>query len=294
MNNIYIRSRRQKFPEHISSLVDRIGRDRDSPGPSADDIRDDNDLEFLEMGAPGADVQSYFQAEIFPRSVGASVRSERLPMAKSALPDIVSNFKISTPVPDILYGYSNVGAFAQQQAQLISMGTGMFANSQDSIFPFFAIEFKGDGPGGSGSLWVATNRCFGSSTSCVNVAERLNCQLKQCNLKGDQLGSVNSAAFSIAMNGTEARLYVSWKHNDLAYHTQKVKSFLLQETEQYLEFHKYVRNIIDWGNGTRLNEIRKSLDSLQEANRRVASQLAKSRTLSTDEPAGSSSQKCKA
>ena len=37
-NNIYIRSRREQFPEHISSLVDHIGRDRDSPGPLTEDV----------------------------------------------------------------------------------------------------------------------------------------------------------------------------------------------------------------------------------------------------------------
>jgi hypothetical protein len=90
------------------------------------------------------------------------------------------------------------------------------------IYPFFVIEFKGDGP-----LWVATNQCLGGSASCVNVAERLNCQLRHC--KSDKIRPIDSAAFSIAMNGTEARLYISWKHNELDYYIQKIDSFLLQK-----------------------------------------------------------------
>ena len=66
------------------------------------------------------------------------------------------------------------------------------------------------------------------------------------------------------MNGTEARLYISWKHNELDYYTRKVKSFSLQDPEHYIEFRKHVRNIIDWGKGTRLKEIRNSLDTLLE------------------------------
>jgi hypothetical protein len=155
------------------------------------------------------------------------------------------------------------------------------------IYPFFVIEFKADGPGSSGSLWVATNQCLGASVSCVNIAERLNRQLRQC--KSDKVQTINSAAFSIAMSGTEARLYISWKHNELDYYMQKVRSFSLQEPEQYVEFRKHVRNIIDWGKDKRLKEIRKSFDSLLEENRKMASQLTKSRPPPSDDSTSSSS-----
>ncbi|KAG9234318.1 hypothetical protein BJ875DRAFT_461828 [Amylocarpus encephaloides] len=44
------------------------------------------------------------------------------------------------------------------------------------------------------------------------------------------------------MNGTEARLYISWKHDELKYYTRKVDSFLLQKPKDYVEFRKYVRD----------------------------------------------------
>jgi hypothetical protein len=93
------------------------------------------------------------------------------------------------------------------------------------------------------------------------------------------------------MNGTEARLYISWKHDELKYYTRKVDSFLLQKPNDYVEFRKYVRNIIDWGKDQRLKEIRDSLDGLLEENRKTASQLAKSRPPPSDDSASSSSQK---
>jgi hypothetical protein len=135
------------------------------------------------------------------------------------------------------------------------------ANNQGLMYPFFIIEFKGNG----GDLWVATNQCLGGSTLCINIAERLNRK------------PVDSTAFSIAMNGTEARLYISWKHNELDYYMQKVKSFLLQDPEHYIEFRKHVKNIIDWGKDKRLNEIREPLDALLEESRKRASEAAKSR-----------------
>jgi hypothetical protein len=276
-NNIYMRSFYEEFPEDITRLVDHIRKDRDSPGLSPDQLKQNTDLERLEIGAGEPDVKEYFRAYIFP-NLGSSdslQRTERNPMAKRAVPDVGSKLKVSTPVPDMLYGYNRIGAFPQHQCQLISMGNEMVANSQVLMYPFFVIEFKGDGPGVPGSLWVATNQCLGGSASCVNIAEGLNRQLRQC--KSDEIQPIDSAAFSIAMSGTEARLYISWKHNELDYHMQKIKSFAFQEPEHYVEFRKYVRNIIDWGKDKRLEEIRKSLDSLLEENRKMASQLAKSR-----------------
>jgi hypothetical protein len=141
-------------------------------------------------------------------------------------------------------------------------------------------------------MWVATNQCLGGSVSCVNIAERLNYQLRQCKNK-KEVRPIDSAVFSIAINGTEARLYISWKHNDLDYYMRQVKSFLLQEPEHYMVFRKYVRNIIDWGKNKRLKQIQESLDDLLKESRKRTSQLAKSRPLPSDDSVSSSSCKYK-
>lgn len=292
-NNIYMRYPYENFPEHIVNLVDHVARDRHSPGPSLDQVRQDTDLYDLGMGSAEPAVENYFKANIFPnpKSSDSLKRIDKNPMAKHAVPNVASNvaskLKVSTPVPDMLYGYNSIRAFPQQQAQLLSMGNEMVANTQDLMYPFFVIEFKADGPGGSGSMWVATNQCLGGSASCVNIAERLNCRLKQC--KSDEVQLINSAAFSIAMNGTEARLYISWKHNELDSYMRNVKSFLLQEPEQYVDFRKYVLNIIDWGKDERLTQIQESLDDLLEESRRKTSEAAKSRQPPSDDSASSSS-----
>ncbi|CAK7233464.1 hypothetical protein SCUCBS95973_008603 [Sporothrix curviconia] len=194
-------------------------------------------------------------------------------MSRHAVPNAGPQLKISNPIPDMMYGYSRQYAFPEQQTQFISMGNLMdgTANTQSLMYPFLVVEFKGNG----GDLWVATNQCLGGSASCVNIAERLNRQLEKS--KSSKITSVDSTAFSIAMNGTEARLYVSWKHSDLDYYTQKVDSFLLQKPQDYIEFRKHVKNIIDWGKDKRLKEIRESLDALLEESRKCASEAAKSR-----------------
>ncbi|KAF1828994.1 hypothetical protein BDW02DRAFT_634779 [Decorospora gaudefroyi] len=256
-NNIYMRNPDDEFPEHITELIDYVRQDRDSPGPSPDQLRHNADLYELENGAAEPEVEEYFRGEIFPKA-GASgnlKRIDRQPMAKQTVPSSGSKLKLSTPVPDMLYGYNRHKAFPQQ-AQLISMGNTVVANNQDLIYPVFVIEFKGDG-------------------------------------ESDEIQPINSAAFSIAMNGTEARLYISWKHSELDFYMQKIDSFLLQKPKDYLEFRKHVRNIVDWGKDGRLNEIRNSLDSLLEESRKRASEAAKSRQPPSDGSAISRSKKHK-
>ncbi|KAI9674053.1 MAG: hypothetical protein M1829_003896 [Trizodia sp. TS-e1964] len=292
-NNIFLRSSREQFPKHIADLVDKARKDRGYPGPSLDQVLQDMNLEDLEMGTGESRVEAYFKTMIFPEppAVDSLKRINKSPMAKHTVPSVGSTLKVSTPVPDMLYGYNRLGAFPRQQAQLRSMGNGIAANTQDLLFPFFVVEFKADGPRGSGSMWVATNQCLGGSATCVNIVEHINSQLSHCH--SDTIRPINSAVFSIAMNGTEARLFISWKHDELKYHMQKVRSFLLQEPEQYVEFFKYVHNIIDWGKDARLREIQKSLDCLFEESKVEGSQLGKPWPSPSHDTAGGRSQKRK-
>jgi len=286
-NNIYMRPLHEQFPQHISDLVGYMRRDRDSPAPSPDHVRQDAELNELWMGSGELEVEEYFKDKIFPKPGASSSlkRAERQPISKHAVPSTGSRLKLSTPVPDLLYGYNRHEAFPHQQSQLISMGTQPIANNAGLLYPFFVIEFKGDG----GSMWVATNQCLGGSASCVKMADNLNQQLKH--YKSDEVQSIDSASFSIAINGTEARLYISWKQDERDYLTASVKSFLLHEPEHYIEFRKYVRNIIDWGKDRRLKDIRNCLDSLLEESRKRNSEAVKSRYPPSDSGSTTSSNK---
>ncbi|KAJ2973202.1 hypothetical protein NUW58_g8996 [Xylaria curta] len=268
-----------------------MGNGRKSPGPSPDQVRQDTALYNLDMEAvEEAGVGKYFLTTIFPDPIQSDSiqRIERQPMAKHTIPSTArSEFKISSPIPDALYGYNRNTAFTQQFTQLISMKNDPMANARGMIYPFFVIEFKG----ATGNLWVATNQCVGGSVSCVNMIERLNEQLRKC--KSDNIQAIDSAVFSIAMNATEARLFISWKHNKLDYYMQQVECFALQRPDDYIELRKYVRNIIDWGAGGRLKGIQNSLDSLLENGRQRVSGVVKSRQPPSDGSETSGSKKRK-
>lgn len=82
-NNIYIRSSREQYPEHIASLVNEVRMDRDSPGPSPDQVWRDMGLETLRWAlenpmwkiTSGARFLPFFLASGLPADVASLVPS---------------------------------------------------------------------------------------------------------------------------------------------------------------------------------------------------------------------------
>ncbi|OBT65449.1 hypothetical protein VE03_06022 [Pseudogymnoascus sp. 23342-1-I1] len=279
------------LPGHVSNFLGHIWKYRAPTGPSQNQIQSDTQLAELGMGASEGEIASYFQQQLFllPGQKDGLKGSIKLPMARHAVPGVGSELRISIPVPDILYGYNLFGAFTDgEQTQIYHMATSpVFGNNDGLMFPFLAIEQKGDGPVSRGSLWVATNQCLGASASCVNIVERFNQLKRKCNPSsnndnnsyGDNVDvkSVDSISFSIAMNGSEARLYVTWKQDEVTYHTAIVDSFLLQRPCDFLNFRRYVLNILDWGMDARLTGIKNSLGHLLGESKETASRQVKAR-----------------
>jgi hypothetical protein len=151
-NHVYLRPQDDLLPPFVSSLVARIRQTPDHrPTPSRETIQE---LRNLELGAPQSQVVQFFRTSFFPNAPKLK-RTFSLPMSKDAVPNHDASLKISTPAPDVLYGYDR-SAFSDEQ--LIPLGTRPVANSDDVLFPFFLAELKGDSPGGDGSLFVATNQ----------------------------------------------------------------------------------------------------------------------------------------
>ncbi|KIL95454.1 hypothetical protein FAVG1_00191 [Fusarium avenaceum] len=210
LNKISLVNSRKELPNHISALVNPFTPDRVSILPSPEDAEDNNELLAMELKGSEANVENFFRDNIVPRSSQDNIllRSDRIVMGKEDMVSKMPNFKISPPIPGMLYGYNTSNAFEQEQHIWIAItGSSACANVEELLHPFMAVEFKGDGPSSRGSLWVATNQCLGVSTACINIIEKLNEKLLNC--KHVPIWQINSASFSIAMNGTEARLYVS-------------------------------------------------------------------------------------
>ncbi len=91
----YMHPRRNQFPKHIVGLVDRVRRDRVSPGPSPDEVWQDAELNELWMGAGEPKVGGHFGGKIFPKpgpgDVWMAPTDNRWPSTPSRVPDLSSD-----------------------------------------------------------------------------------------------------------------------------------------------------------------------------------------------------------
>ncbi|KAL7763104.1 hypothetical protein ACKLNR_006462 [Fusarium oxysporum f. sp. zingiberi] len=151
LNNILLLDSRTELPPHISTLVESFKKGRSSPEPMP---QDNDDLYDMEAGASESKVEDFVRNNVIPLSSGIDKikRSDRVFVGRAIIPITNPYARISVPVPDLLYGY-RLSAFEQdQRMQIATCGNFAFANSEGLTFPFFAVEFKGDGPSSKGSL----------------------------------------------------------------------------------------------------------------------------------------------
>ncbi len=276
-NNIHFRHMDETLPEHVQGLVDDMFKERQSPEPEFEDIRNDTNLSNLcDVNGSEIAVANYFKEHIFEdpddyRRLKGLGRTEAFyPMRIEHVPssyDPEISLPVSQPKPDILYGYSWEAFTSRQQRQFRTMNyTEYTANDEGLTYPFFVIEIKGDGFGPTaGSLWVATNQCIGGAVTCINMVEKLNRYIER--LPMSTVSPVDTTVFSIAMNGSEARLLVSWKEGDGSggiYYTQQIKGFLVYWPEHYLLFRRFIRNVLEWGRDRRRTQIGAFLDAVLE------------------------------
>ncbi|KAK4151831.1 hypothetical protein C8A00DRAFT_16797 [Chaetomidium leptoderma] len=289
LNNVNVRHPLDQLPDEVLAHAQRMRAKRSSPSLSPDELKAFiSRVEELERGCTKADVEALLKDSIFPRhadsvygdTTGLDTATSAL-VAAHLVPHNPDNpLRISQPKPDCLYGYTNKtdGAFkASQLLAQVSMDpqNARFAQatSQGLRFPFLAIEFKGTG-GTRGNLWVATNQCAGASAACLHAVDRLNVLLRA----HERVKTVDNLSYAIAVDNNMAQLYISWKESQVNYSVQRVDTFMLSRPEEFSDFRKQVRNILDWGKDTRLMQIREALDTIVEENRKQATERAKSRS----------------
>ncbi|KAJ4260979.1 hypothetical protein NW757_001369 [Fusarium falciforme] len=138
------------------------------------------------------------------------------------------------------------------------------ATESNLFYPFLTVQMQGHGFGSDGCMHKATNECMIASSICVRMLDRLNQRLA-VRQRGDTSTMINSAAFSIAMNGAVARIYVTFAFDEMRDHVHKVDSFVLENPSHYRKFHRYIQSIIDWGKNERLREIRDAIEVIESS-----------------------------
>ncbi|KAH7035934.1 uncharacterized protein B0I36DRAFT_319395 [Microdochium trichocladiopsis] len=270
-HNIHLKGPCDSLPQDVASLIHQLkhGMQSTALDPTMSEIESDQILQSLSLGiARKPMVAKIFTQRILPRRHPFDVYSRSFGASIPRLPGLSTasspwspehQYPLSTAAPDILYGYELHNSFSETQRRYLSdIGAG------DGVrFPFLLVECTGDD---TGTMYTATNRCLGGAATCLQAAEDINLELSQyAGSYTGEVAPVDDKVFSIATNGTEARLYISWKRlsaEDEACYTAIVKCFLLQDPQHYLDLRRMMRGIIDWGKGRRLERIRGALSVL--------------------------------
>lgn len=286
MNQIFFQKPTSPLPRKARTLLQTIRAPRESPGLSFEAVDKAIELLFeLEQGCKEDGVRNFMTRVIFPQhasdsnyglSTGLDI-SEGDCMSKHFISTnpYLPNVKVSQPRPGLLYGYSKTPnrAFTGPQyiAQSMLHPTNTVyagATAQGLRFPFCAVEFKADGS----ENWVAENQCAGALSTSLNALEWLNDSVRE---KGvDE--QVDNLCYGICACNNYAKLYIAWKE-DSECHLQQVDAFWLSRPKELQNFREQVLNILDWGMGARLDQIRSVLDTLFEETITRKSGAAKTR-----------------
>ncbi len=65
------------------------------------------------------------------------------------------------------------------------------------------------------------------------------------------------------MDNNIAKQYIAWSDVEGCC-LQKIDTFLLERQDEFVSFRSHVRDILDWGKGARLEQIRGALDAVLE------------------------------
>jgi hypothetical protein len=268
-NGIYMRDMYEELPQHIQSLVEEMlfTVSHPWPEPTVEEIKNDRDLWHLRnINGAEDEVINYIQRFIFTHPEqsqhlqGLSHQAQIFSIRRRHIPRLLDHdYPISKPKPDILYGYARE-AFTLAQRHLLRLNAADHNTNKytDVFYPFFVIQVKGDGPGPTaGSLWVGENQCMGGAVTCINMADKLNQSVPA-------MSAMETAVFSVVMDGSQARLFVSWKEGG-KYYTQLIKWLLVNDPEHHLQLRRFVRNVLAWGKGRRLAQLGAALDALMKA-----------------------------
>ncbi|KAK7941348.1 uncharacterized protein PG986_013735 [Apiospora aurea] len=260
---------------------------RPLPKPMQETLQELKNMRKQAQGPLESKIDNLFQESVFPtlrRSHAMGLeRQAYVSFTRGCVPGANHPTRpVSVPKPDLVYGYTSSGpgvhfSDAQKLAGSTMSPSMGRASETELAFPFFIIEYKSD----QGSHSVAENQCLGGSATCVAIINGLNDMLKKC----DVIRRVNTTAFSFVIDHRGAESYVSWMGEDEEeYRMQPLSEFrFIKGGQSELgEFATCVRNIINWGKGARLREIKWALDAIGEKDRKAKPTKAKARDPSLD------------
>ncbi|CAH0019295.1 unnamed protein product [Clonostachys rhizophaga] len=210
-------------------------------------------------GADETQVKRLFEPMISDRIDTSRLKApSNTPLDPLRVPNRHGQRRIVTPKPDIYLGYDH--EHFEDGVQ------GLFKNVDTNVakLAFLNVELKGDGETSLGGLWVATNQCMGGASTFLNILNKLQSTLLEHHLV-EEANAFEPVIFSIASNGTEARLFATYSQSEGDFTTYFVRGFLLYDALSRATLDVYIQCIVDWGTNKRLQTIESALQALHQS-----------------------------
>ncbi|KAI1445855.1 hypothetical protein F5Y02DRAFT_384479 [Annulohypoxylon stygium] len=148
---------------------------------------------------------------------------------------------MAIPKPARTVGYNDQSLDGVQIPYTSDQHTFTMNNKYSLYTPFLLVETRVDSSG-----YTVKNRMLGAASACLNVNSRV-------------LSSAKNAVHSLILSDNLAELFVSWidlSTDRCNYCTKLVRTFTMCGWEDFVLLRRYIHNIIGWGSGNRLYEIR--------------------------------------
>lgn len=255
-NGVYIIDVDAEISTKLKNLAESLIRGGTTPSPPTSDGFVEGDG-IVALTGDVARAAKYFIDKL-GWDIPGLIHHEEFPVYRQLLPNnpaTGSENKLEQPVPGILYGYSREALrdaiVCTTKEELL---TDLDANSKDLLLPFFAVEFEPQTVGQQSNLDAAVNRAAGAGSACVKLAED-TIRARAPKDHPQFFDALTPTAFSAVMSKSEARLYVHSKVEQ-KYQMQLLTKYTLSQVDGYNDFHRAVRNILQWGGSKRLMNIR--------------------------------------
>ena len=192
--------------------------------------------------------------------------------------------RVKNPKPDLAYGLKHTALSEQEQRVNHDYGATL---SPYMDHPFFIVEAKNAENG----LYEAANQCARGGAAMVRLMRKFNMLAEGTfkdyesqqgkNKDGNDLTNqtsqnkekipidhyqtdAKSFAFSLAIHPSDATMFVHWAEEAFSkegklltinWHASHISHYWLQEEEPWIELHRDIDNILDWGVLARRQEL---------------------------------------
>ena len=275
-NRVAFKSATTPLPVHVGAVVNKFVFKQGSSEMDDTTATESRD-KIIHLGedAEAELSHGFMTMDILPsKAAGKALkRVQQMPFTNAILPRAiipdglsVAIQSICEPKPDVAYGYTLQGFSPSQQITQRSTVNGANLSkfsrlAKDLYWPFLVVEFKA--PAVGGNIYVAENQCAGGGSASLLACQILHSTASQAN---DSTDLTDSVAYSAAIDGAAANLLVHWYDvGDEMYCLERIHHYDLNRPEDIQKFQLHTKNIVDWGVGSRLKNIRAALDVILTA-----------------------------